>query len=211
LIGVILIIISGYFIKDSGYITLENIIAFLKRNPLMAPFAFVAILVILTLLLMPTLPLNLGAGLIWGTYWGGLYTLIGSSIAAVIAFKIARYSTSDYIVKYSKHNAWLWLLRNIQNNGWKVVAFTRINPIFPTALLNYFYGLTPIRFRIYAIVTVIFIAPMTFLFAFIGDKIRGIFLNSEANQFLQNIFSISIALTIIIFIRIIYKKYSDCK
>ena len=38
------------------------------------------------------------------------------------------------------HPPRVWLLEQVSKQDWKLVAFTRINPIFPTAALNYFWS-----------------------------------------------------------------------
>lgn len=202
----VLLVVIGYFFNNSGYISFEDILTLLDANPLMAPLIFIALQVILTLLLLPTLPMNLGAGLLWGPLMGGFYTLIGSSIAAAIAFHISRYSLFEYFRRHSKYKILTWLMSNEKEKGWKVVAFTRINPIFPTAIMNYLYGLTLIEFKIYIIFTIVFIAPMTFLFAYIGDTIGSVLLSGDYYNLIKNIFIGSTLFTLLIVVKILITK-----
>ena len=41
--------------------------------------------------MLPTLPLNLGAEFLWGTWWGMVYSVAGASAGALMGFLISRY------------------------------------------------------------------------------------------------------------------------
>lgn len=204
--GLLLLAVVGVLLKQAGYLAPEAIFGFLDSHPLLAPLAFLGLLVAMTLLLLPTLPLNLGAGFLWGPYWGGLYTVAGASIGAALAFLISRYLAVDLVNRHFKHRTLVWLLEEVRRQNWKVVAFTRINPIFPTAPLNYFFGLTSIPFWPYLLATVVFIAPMAFLFAYLGDSVGGFLLRGDAYRFVQNILGASAAITVLLGLRFALKR-----
>lgn len=205
-VGLVVLASAGVGLKKAGYLAPEAVFGFLDAHPLLAPIAFLALFVVMTLLLLPTLPLNLGAGFLWGPYWGGLYTVAGAAIGASLAFLISRYLVADFANRHFRHRTWLWLLKEVQEQNWKIVAFTRINPIFPTAPLNYFYGLTSIPFWSYLLATVIFIAPMAFLFAYLGDSVGGFLLRGDAQQFVQNLLGASAAITVLFALRFGLKR-----
>ena len=132
-VGLLVLAVVGLALKEKGYLAPDAVFGFLDAHPLLAPLAFLALFVVMTLLLLPTLPLNLGAGFLWGPYWGGLYTVIGASIGASLAFLVSRYLAASFVDRHFRHRTWLWLLEQVRQQNWKIVAFTRINPIFPTA------------------------------------------------------------------------------
>lgn len=213
LVVMFLLVTTGFLLKEAGYFDPEFIFGFLKAYPLIAPLSFIALLATMSLLLLPTLPLNLGAGFLWGPYVGGLYVLTGSSLAAAIAFLIARYLAAEFLNRGFRHRRWAWVLDQVSKQDWKTVAFTRINPIFPTALLNYFFGITPIKFTTYILTTVTFIAPIILLFAYLGDSIGGFLIQGRTVQFVQNILGASIAITILFLLRLGLKRLfkDQCK
>jgi len=204
--GILGLAIAGLALKQAGYLAPEAVFGFLDAHPLLAPLAFLALFVAMTLLLLPTLPLNLGAGFLWGPYWGGLYTVTGASIGAALAFLISRYLAAELVNRHFRHRTWVWLMEQVRQQNWKVVAFTRINPIFPTAPLNYFFGLTEIPFWSYLMATAIFIAPFAFLFAYLGDSVGGFLLRGDAYQFVQNILGASAAITALFALRLALKN-----
>lgn len=203
---ILLLVAVGFALKGAGYLAPEAVFGFLNAHPLLAPVVFVALFMLMTLLLLPTLPLNLGAGLLWGPYMGGGYTVLGASLGAAIAFLVSRYFAAELLNRHFRHRAWIWLLEEVRQQDWKIVAFTRINPIFPTAPLNYFFGLTSIKFWPFLLATVLFIAPMAFLFAYLGDSVGGFLLRGDAHQFMQNILGASAAITVLFVLRFGLKR-----
>jgi uncharacterized membrane protein YdjX (TVP38/TMEM64 family) len=203
--GILVLAVAGLVLKQAGYLAPEAVFGFLDAHPLLAPLAFLALFVVMTLLLLPTLPLNLGAGFLWGPYWGGLYTVTGASIGAALAFLISRHLAAELVNRHFRHRTWIWLLEQVRQQDWKVVAFTRINPIFPTAPLNYFFGLTAIRFWPFLMATAFFIAPFAILFAYLGDSVGGFLLRGDSYQFVQNILGASAAITALFALRITLK------
>ena len=142
-------IVAVIFLNHNGLLSPETIFRYLKEHQIIAPFIFISIYVILTITMLPTLPFNLGAGFLWGAWIGMAYSVIAASIGAILAFLISRHLLSDSLNKRFNHKIWLWLQNEIEKKDWKIVAFTRINPIFPFGLTNYFYYSTIINGFIY--------------------------------------------------------------
>ena len=53
-----------------------------------------------------------------------------------------------------------------------MVLLTRLSPVFPFVLLNYFLGLTAVRTGAYALANLLGMLPATFLFVYIGAAAR---------------------------------------
>lgn len=195
-----------YAMRHYGYFAPDSIVWFLRSHPVIAPVVFVIAYAVMVMCLVPTLPLNLGAGLIWGPYWGGILTVIGASAGAAGAFWAARYLASDYLNKKFNHSAWTWLRNEIQHKEWKAVAFTRINPIFPFGPSSYFFGVTEISFGRYIVITVLSILPLCLLFAAIGSSIGGIVLSGDAYGLVKDMLAISLAVTLIVALKMVIKR-----
>lgn len=195
-----------YALRQYGYFAPDSIVWFLKSHPVIAPVVFVLVYAVTVVCLVPTLPLNLGAGLIWGPYWGGILTVIGASTGSAWAFLIARHVASDYLNKKFSHSAWTWLREEIQRKEWQAVAFTRINPIFPFGPSSYFFGLTQIRFSRYIVATMLTIVPLSILFAGVGSSIGGIVLDGDVYKLVKDMLAISLAVTLLVVLKIVIKK-----
>ena len=74
-----------------------------------------------------------------------LYTITSATIGACLAFLISRYIARDWIEKKLSSPRWKRLEQGVDKHGWKIVAFTRLIPLFPFNLLNYALGLTRIK------------------------------------------------------------------
>ena len=206
LVGLMILL---FVLRHYGYFAPDSIVWFLKSHPVIAPIIFAVIYTVMVMCLVPTLPLNLGAGLIWGPYWGGLLTVIGAGIGSALAFLAARYLASDYLDRKFGNSAWTWLREEIQRKEWKAVAFTRINPIFPFGPSSYFFGLTSIRFSRYIVTTILSIAPLCVIFAGVGSSIGGIVLNGNAYALMKDIVAISLAVTLLVALKILLKRIAN--
>lgn len=197
-----------FALRQYGYFAPDSIVFFLKSHPVIAPVVFAVVYAVMVMCLVPTLPLNLGAGLIWGPYWGGILTVIGAGTGSAMAFLAARYLASDYLNRKFSHSAWTWLREEMQRKEWKAVAFTRINPIFPFGPSSYFFGLTQIRFSRYIVATTLSILPLGILFAGIGSSIGGIVLDGNAYTLVKDMLAVSLAVTLLVVLRILAKKFA---
>lgn len=122
-----------------------------------------------------------------GSLLGGALTVLGASTGAVVAFIAARYLVADYLNARFSNPAWFWLREEIHSKGWKAVAFTRINPVFPFGPSSYFFGLTAIGFGNYFLTTVLSILPLSIAFAAVGHSIGSIVLEGDAYALLRNL------------------------
>lgn len=129
-----------------------------------------------TVLLVPGTVLTAGAGLVYGTFIGTLIVSPASVLGATLAFIIARYfargGVESRLERYPKFRA---IDRAIEKNGFKVVFLLRLEPIFiPFALLNYALGLTGIRLRDYVLASWLGMLPATILYVYLGSALHNI-------------------------------------
>jgi uncharacterized membrane protein YdjX (TVP38/TMEM64 family) len=195
-----------YALRQYGYFAPDSIVFFLKTHSVIAPVVFALVYAVMVMCLVPTLPLNLGAGLIWGPYWGGILTVIGAGTGSALAFLASRYLASDYLNRKFGNSAWTWLREEIQRKEWKAVAFTRINPIFPFGPSSYFFGLTQIRFSRYIVTTLLSILPLSILFAAVGSSIGGVVLDGNVYKLVKDLMAISLAVTLLVSLRVVIKR-----
>jgi uncharacterized membrane protein YdjX (TVP38/TMEM64 family) len=59
----------------------------------------------------------------------------------------------------------------VARHGWKIVAFTRLVPVFSFSLLNYAFGLTRISFWPYLAATFVCMLPSTIAFVYFSSNI----------------------------------------
>jgi uncharacterized membrane protein YdjX (TVP38/TMEM64 family) len=120
-------------------------------------------------LLLPGGVLCVGGGFFFGLWWGFFIVLLGNSIAAAISFGISRWLGGRWLQRQRAANPLLGVLKKaVERDAWKIIFLTQLHPLFPTSLLNYLYGLTPIRFGPYMFWTTIGRAPGLFLYTYLG-------------------------------------------
>ena len=71
--------------------------------------------------------------------------------------------------KLSQNPALRALEPAVERESWKIVLLSQLHPLFPTSLLNYFYGLTRIPFRTYMLWASLGRVPGLFLYAYVGS------------------------------------------
>jgi uncharacterized membrane protein YdjX (TVP38/TMEM64 family) len=123
---------------------------------------------------LPGLPITIVGGILFGPFWGVVYTITGATIGASLAFLTARYLARDWIEGKLTSPRWRRLDREVETHGWKVVAFTRLIPAFPFNLLNYAFGLTRIPFMHYAVTTFFCMLPACVAFIVFSSSLPGL-------------------------------------
>src|SRR6266853_3219244 len=119
--------------------------------------------------LLPGGILCIGAGFYFGLWWGFFIVLLGNSIAAAVSFALSRWLGSRWRKRQGSTNLMLEILQKaVERDAWKIIFLSQLHPLFPTSLLNYFYGLTKIRFSSYMLWSSIGRIPGLFLYAYVG-------------------------------------------
>lgn len=136
---------------------------------------FVVAYVVAGVVLIPEWIFTVAAGVLFGLAWGFAISWLCAMAAAILAFLIARMLLRDRVEKHVKKNKWLHAVNHaLPREGWKVVALARLSPLVPFGLQNYFFGLTKVHLRDYAVATAIAIAPGTLVAAFLGATGRAL-------------------------------------
>jgi uncharacterized membrane protein YdjX (TVP38/TMEM64 family)/rhodanese-related sulfurtransferase len=120
-----------------------------------------------TVLFVPGALFGLAGGVLLGPVWGTIANLAGATLGATAAFLVARYVAADWVRQ--KAGARLdRLIKGVEAEGWRFVAFTRLVPLIPFNLLNYALGLTRIRLGAYVLASLVCMLPGTLAYAWLG-------------------------------------------
>jgi uncharacterized membrane protein YdjX (TVP38/TMEM64 family) len=181
----IAVIALAWGIRQAGGLELESFFELIDEYPIFAPVLFVIGYALLVALLIPTLPVNLAAGVLWGGIWGGILATFGSALGAVLAFLLARTSLGKPFAQKYDNRLMNWIMRQIDQNAWKVVAFVRLNPAFPSGPVNFIFGLTSINISTYSYATLLFLFPPSIGVALIGAEAGNILLQDKSLELLR--------------------------
>ena len=149
---------------------------------------------------LPSAPIALAAGAIYGHTWGTLYVLVGAEIGAISAFAIARYLGRDVLMKWfgSQLNRGLTGSQNFLTLS---VFASRMMPFISFDIVSYAAGLTVIKFWRFAFATFAGVIPVSFLLAHFGSEM----VTAEVDRILLAIVAIGLFTTL----PIIYRAYKD--
>src|SRR5256885_15011287 len=121
------------------------------------------------ILLLPGGILAVGGGFFFGLWWGFFIVLVGNLVATAISFALSRWIARRWFQQTLSRNPTLRALEPaVERESWKIILLSQLHPLFPTSLLNYFYGLTRIRFSSYMFWASIGRMPGLFLYVYVG-------------------------------------------
>lgn len=117
---------------------------------------------------IPSAPLAMVAGMVWGPLLAGIYSVIGGFLGGLLAYFIGYtlgrstvYALTGKLVYFSKARGEVYL-------GW-VIFFSRLLPILSFDLISYGAGITGLSLPIYATSTLLGMIPSTFFLTFLGS------------------------------------------
>ncbi len=166
------------------------------------PAIFMLIYCIAPSLMLPGLPITVAGGILFGPFWGSVYVIFGATTGASIAFLISRYLGRGLVEGMARGRA-RELDEGVRRSGWKIVAFTRLIPLFPFNILNYAFGLTSVKFSHYVIASFIFMLPGAVAYVVFSSSLLDLAKGRISKEFLAGI----VLVVIISLIPIIYRKY----
>ena len=164
-------------------------------------FIFIFAYIVSSVMLLPTLPLNLAGGFFWGGILGGIYSALGATLGGFISFSIVRLSIGQRLTDNFERKWVKELQTGFKKNDWKFVAFLRVNPIIPTGPLNYLLGLTSLSRYKFLWTTFVFLLLPAIAVAYIGGSLHEYSTQDATTK--ESIKNISIASAAIVFLALI--------
>lgn len=134
-----------------------------------APLVYGLAYAVAVILLVPGSALTIGAGVAFGLGTGVAVVAVAATAGAAGAFLLARHLLRRRVTRWLRGRSKLTAVdRAVEREGWKVVALTRLSPVFPFNVQNYFYGLTGVGFLPYLMASAGAMLPGTLLYVYIG-------------------------------------------
>jgi uncharacterized membrane protein YdjX (TVP38/TMEM64 family) len=156
-----------------GGIDRQQLQQLLQDLGIWAPVIYIFIYIFATIFILPSTPLNLSGGAIFGTFWGTVWTTIGAVLAALISFLFSRTIGRD-LMKHKLGNKWQNLDREISRGGLFYVIALRLLPLIPYGIINFAAGLTAIKFRDYFFGTLLGTVPGILPFVMMGAGLTAL-------------------------------------
>jgi uncharacterized membrane protein YdjX (TVP38/TMEM64 family) len=168
----LLLVIILAAVIASRFVSRDQVTAVMDRARNVGPLGYVGLIFAYgfwcALGLPGSIP-SLAAAATFGFSRALLIAYLGANLGSLIGFLISRYLARDWFTELvGKHKALGQINRAVAESGWKIVMITRLPPISPFSIVNYAYGLTPVRLRDYLIGTAIGIIPGTTAYVYLG-------------------------------------------
>lgn len=166
----IMAVVAMQYFHPEQYLDKERLRQFGAAYGVLLPLMYLAVWTVGPLFL-PGLPITLAGGVLFGPVWGVVYTALGSTCGAALVFLVARYLARDWVWGKLAGTRLISLDEKVARHGWKIVAFTRLVPVFSYSLLNYAFGLTRISFWPYLAATFVCMLPSTIAYVYFSSNL----------------------------------------
>lgn len=144
----------------------------------------------------PAAIMTLAAGAVYGVVTGTILVSLASVTAATLAFLLARGAFRPRAQKIAAENkTFRSLNRAIEKEGARIVALVRLSPVFPFTIVNYLFGLTPVKLASYFFASWIAMLPGTLAYVYFGSALGDVTGSATA---LQKTIKISLAVAAVV-------------
>jgi len=177
---IILSLVAYVFIRMSGATTkdifdflstidVDEVRAFVSSFSIYAPLVFVLLQISQAVIApIPGFVFTIAGAILFGPLVGGIYTILGSMIGAVVCFLIARKYGRPFVEKITKHEGLESLDYFFEKRGFILTFLLRAVPVVSFGLMSYLFGVTSVRFKDYVLGTFLGLIPVTIFYTYVG-------------------------------------------
>jgi uncharacterized membrane protein YdjX (TVP38/TMEM64 family) len=211
-ISLLATLVAIYFVLvNSNLVELFSdmeLLAMKARNlGIFGPLLLVALMILAVVFNpLPSAPVALAAGAVYGHTYGTIYIVIGAEIGAIVAFMIARIAGHELTSKYLGSNLSLGRFGS-QNSLTAIVFVSRLIPFMSFDLVSYAAGLTPIMFWRFASATLLGLIPISFALAHLGGEI----ITTDNSHLMVVVLLVGLLTLVPLALKYLGKSVSRCK
>jgi uncharacterized membrane protein YdjX (TVP38/TMEM64 family) len=150
---------------------------FVDANLALALLAFIAVYALATAVSIPgAVVLTLAGGYLFGTWTGGVATVIGATIGAIMVFYVVQTSLGAALRAKAEADGGTLkkVIDGVGQGAFGYILTLRLIPLAPFWLVNVAAALAHVPLRAYALATFIGIMPATFIYSGIGSGIGAL-------------------------------------
>ena len=169
------LLIGGYLLLENMgtkdlYLDMDLLILRIRELEMIGPLLVIGLMILAIVFNpLPSAPIALASGAVYGHTLGTVYIVTGAEIGAVIAFMIARLTGFQVMQNYLG-TRWSLSRFTTQNYLTGIIFVSRRVPFLSCDLISYAAGLTPITFWRFALATFLGLIPASFLLAHCGAE-----------------------------------------
>jgi len=110
-------------------------------------------------------------GALFGTWWGLVYSTIGLTTGTLICFGIGRKWGEPFVRPWLSEHNWNRLNFIIEAEGAIICFLLYLIPGFPKDIISYLFGISPLPFRLFALVSTLGRLPGTWISSYFGAHV----------------------------------------
>ncbi|MEA2165759.1 MAG: hypothetical protein QOK37_3886 [Thermoanaerobaculia bacterium] len=201
-LAVLLLLAGGmaalYFSPFRAYLTkahIKDLITWL-RGLWYGPIVLIALYAVGCVFALPASVFVIAAGVIWGWKLGAVYAIIGGFLGAIAAYYVGGFLGEGLLDKFGSVGR--SVRKQVESSGFLSMLIVRLIPGPPFAVWNYAAGVAKMRFRDYALATLIGIIPSHIVFTYCADSlVNGSMTEGQAIKRLAIVCALLLALILI--------------
>ena len=145
--------------------------AALQRWGALAPLVFIGIQALQVLIApIPGELTGFLGGLVFGQWWGLLYSMIGLAAGSLLAFGVGRWLGMAFVQRLVTSAVWARLGFVVETEGAVLCFLLYLIPGLPKDILCYLFGLSPMPFWVFAVASTLGRIPGTWALSAQGAK-----------------------------------------
>jgi uncharacterized membrane protein YdjX (TVP38/TMEM64 family) len=153
----------------------EALVTWTRHEGVLGLAGFALVFIGFALTMLPTLELYVGAGLIYGTWWGAVLMTVLSLVASLAAYAIARSSLRRWIEhRLAQHRRIQELDKGIGMHAFSLGTLLRLAPVLPFGVTNYALGATRITLGMYVLTVITGTVPTNVIYAYAGSLLHRV-------------------------------------
>ena len=146
-----------------------------QAHPLEGAFAYIACVILATVLFVPGSGSMMIAGYLFGLGMGTLASAIAITLGAQCAFLMGRLVARDWVAGKVSGNRRLEALESgLREEAFLIVVLTRLSLVIPFNVLNYAYGITSVRSGVHLVATAVGMLIPVAMYVYLGTLARDI-------------------------------------
>ncbi|MBM7707581.1 putative membrane protein YdjX (TVP38/TMEM64 family) [Chryseomicrobium aureum] len=166
----LLFVLLAYIVNSLPALSAEGIKTWIESLGPWAPVVYIVIYALRPLVFFPASVLTLTGGVLFGAWFGTLYTLIGATLSAVVGYVMAE-RLSKLWSSSAPNDRLQKAKRQMEENGFIYVVWFRLVPFLNFDVVSYVAGLARVKWLPFILATVIGMFPGTVAYNFLGGSL----------------------------------------
>lgn len=170
-LSIVVLLVAAFLLESTFHLSAllapARIEKWLEAAGAFGPALFTLVMAITVVTPLPTFPLDVLAGRLFGPFLGTLYAVTGATAGSLLSFLVARWLGRDLIARFLRGH--INFCRECSDKLLtKVVLLARLVPAVSFDLVSYGAGLTKMSPMKFALATFVGMLPLTFVYVSFG-------------------------------------------